>query len=346
MTDKVRLAFVAQAQSCETLGSPLTAHILRLLADELTSGPVAERVLGWRGGPYAAADAVALRLAAGLHGLVLSQQDTELQAFYHAPEAHSDAKARHILRAAILRHPLPLLQWLDSPPQTNEVRRSAALIAAGHWLTARFGLPLVLSELGASAGLNLIWDQYCLNLATQSYGLVDSEITLTPVWRGAMPQHCPPQVAARAGVDLAPINPKTEIVRLLSYIWPDQSDRLTRTQNAAALAATTLTTPVERADAIDWLGRRLAVPHPRRLHVIFHTIAWQYFTPEAQNRGAALLAAAGACASRDAPLAHLSIEADGQPNGAAMTLRLWPGDHRIHLGRMDFHGRWVEWQGG
>ena len=54
------------------------------------------------------------------------------------------------------RHEPFLLASLDSAPQTNEVRRSAVLIEAGHWLTARCGLPLMQSDMGASAGLNLV----------------------------------------------------------------------------------------------------------------------------------------------------------------------------------------------
>jgi hypothetical protein len=34
---------------------------------------------------------------------------------------------------------------------------------------------------------------------------------------------------------------------------------------------------------------------------------------------------------------------DGRPPGAALTLRLWPGDQRFALGRFDFHGRWLDW---
>jgi hypothetical protein len=29
--------------------------------------------------------------------------------------------------------------------------------------------------------------------------------------------------------------------------------------------------------------------------------------------------------------------------GAAITLTIWPGNHVIKLGRVDFHGRWVDW---
>ncbi len=55
---------------------------------------------------------------------------------------------------------------------------------------------------------------------------------------------------------------------------------------------------------------------------------------------------AGEKATGEAPLAWLSMENDGSDNaGAALNLRLWPGDHRIDLGRADFHGRWVDWRG-
>ena len=96
---------------------------------------------------------------------------------------------------------------------------------------------------------------------------------------------------------------------------------------------------------MDWLAQRLAQPQPGALHLVFHTVAWQYFPAATQARGAALLAAAGACATADAPLARLAMEGDstGLP-GAALTLDLWPGGQRIALGRVDFHGRWVDWQ--
>ncbi len=59
-------------------------------------------------------------------------------------------------------HAETILSWLDSPPQTNEVARSAALIGAARFLSALSPLPLRLLELGASAGLNLNFDRYHL----------------------------------------------------------------------------------------------------------------------------------------------------------------------------------------
>ena len=42
-----------------------------------------------------------------------------------------------------------------------------------------------------------------------------------------------------------------------------------------------------------------------------------------------------------------SMEADGQSPGAVMKLTVWAGQSEAGvertLGRVDFHGRWVEW---
>ena len=94
------------------------------------------------------------------------------------------------------------LPWLDQPPQTNEVARSAVLIAAGHWLTARFGLPLVLSELGASAGVNLLVGSLWSELPRPRLGPADPALTLTPDWRGTLPPLAAPRILDRAGADL------------------------------------------------------------------------------------------------------------------------------------------------
>ena len=216
------------------------------------------------------------------------------------------------------------------------------LIAAGHWLTARCGLPLILSDLGASAGLNLLWDQYGLHVGDTSFGPADPTLTLTPDWEGSLPPQRAPQILGRAGVDLNPLDPVTDRLRVLAYLWPDQPDRLARTIAALDLAARS-PPAITRSGAATWLARRLQTRFPGALHLIFHTIAWQYFPPATQARGRALMAAAGAGATADTPLARLAMEADATPGSAALTLTLWPQGETIPLGRADFHGRWVRW---
>jgi hypothetical protein len=129
-------------------------------------------------------------------------------------------------------------------------------------------------------------------------------------------------------------------LRIRSYIWADQPHRMALTQTAIGLADGIT---VARGDAVDWLETRLQTALPGQLHLVYHTVAWQYFPRSTQDRGEALLQAAGTRATTKAPLAHLSMESDGAEPGAALVLRLWPGAQVIPLGRVDFHGRWVEW---
>lgn len=322
------------------------AQLLALLADCWPQGSALGRqVAQINGHPGPAGASIPLRIAAGLHALVLRGEAPELARAY-PPAKRSD----EILRAAVLTafadHEPFLCDWILSPPQTNDVRRSATLMAGAAVVAGRFDLPVVLSELGASGGLNLFWDAYALELPAARMGPADAALRLAPDWDGPLPPLTLPRVAARAGVDLNPLDPREpgDLQRLMAYLWPDQPHRLALTRAAAAV----MTARIDRADAIDWLSQRLDEAPERHVHLIQHTVAWQYFPPAAQARGTALIEAAGARASASRPLAWLSMETDGDTRGAlgaALTLRLWPGDVRLELGRADFHGRWITWNG-
>ncbi|MEO1796339.1 MAG: DUF2332 family protein, partial [Pseudomonadota bacterium] len=97
-------------------------------------------------------------------------------------------------------------------------------------------------------------------------------------------------------------------------------------------------------DALAWLPERLGPRAPGTLHLIYSTIAWQYLPEAAQAEAAAMIAAAGAEATAETPLAWARMEPDGAGAGAGLTLRLWPGYVEIPLGRADFHGRWIDWR--
>ncbi|MCC5957389.1 MAG: DUF2332 family protein [Natronohydrobacter sp.] len=332
-----------QAAACLSLGSPFTARLLSLVADRLRpETPVAEALLTWPT-ERMQADAVALRLAGALHHLVLTGQAQVLARLYASQGNVADAQLWHAVDAALRLKAGPILDTLALAPQTNEVGRASVYIAAAHWLSAAYRLPLVISELGSAAGLNLLWDQYALVIEGQIWGSPDAAIRLAPDWTGPLPPMAPPLIRSRAGVDLNPLDPVADRARLLSYIWADQTERLARMGTALDLA-TEKRPDVARAHAIDWLETRLSRPIPQAVHLVCHTVAWQYFPEAEQARGLALLARAGGRVRMDEPLAHLSMEADGAGPGAALVVHLWPGNDRIVLGRADFHGRWIDWQ--
>lgn len=318
------------------------ARMLPVLAEVWPDGSALDAaVLAFEGDIGPRGHSLPLRLASGLHALVLTGQDTGLVAVY-PPHSAADGKIKAALKDALRRHEAFLLDWITSPPQTNEVRRSAVLIAGAHALVHRTGVDAVhLSELGASAGLNLMFDRFALVAGDVRLGPDEAALTLAPDWNGGAPIVAPFAVTDRRGVDLNPLDPRDtrDALRLRAYLWADQADRHALTE--AAIRANSA--KVDRGCAVDWLEQRLDAAPKRGMHLIFHTIAWQYFPPDRQARGTALIEAAGAHATRDRPLAWLRMEADPEARGASVTARLWPGDHHIPLGRADFHGRWVDW---
>ena len=344
-SDLIRQSFLRQAKACADLGSPFTARLCTLAAERLNGdSSVGATVLGWPGNPDGTGDALALRLAGTLHALVRSGQDPALAAAY-PPQQIEDDTLWAAVEATLRRDETFILERLKSAPQTNEVRRSSALLPGFLTIAALTGKPLILSEVGASAGLNLQWDRYSYQLGDFRWGQA-SAVELAPRWEGPPPPQAPIEITERDGCDLNPLDPSSEDdrLRLFSYIWADQQDRLDRTAGALEMA-TESGLKVEKADAIDWLKKRLTTQRPGMTHVIYHTIAWQYLPPALKAEGEALIAAAGSRATEAAPLARLQLEADGKPEGAAILLTLWPTGETREIGRADFHGRWVKWVG-
>ncbi|MBB3993384.1 hypothetical protein GGR95_001012 [Sulfitobacter undariae] len=333
-----------QAKACANLGSPFMAQLLSVLAENWPqNSALAHKFSAFEGNIGPAGHSLPLRIAGGLHALVLTQRDAGLIATY-PPHRPTDTALRDAVLAALETHQDFLLEWTNSPPQTNEVRRSAVLIAGAQVAVTHFDLPVHLSELGASGGLNLMWDHYALEVMDQRFGPDKAALTLAPKWTGKAPPAKTVHIVDRSGADLNPLDPQdeTDLLRLTAYLWADQPDRLALTRAAASV----MTAQIDKSDAIDWLATRLATAPQGQLHLIQHSVAWQYFPEEVQARGTALIEAAGAQATADRPLAWLSMESDGDATGgkgAAITLRLWPGDITLALGRADFHGRWVDW---
>jgi len=340
-----REAFAFQAQACRQLGSEFMGQLMGLAADRLDTATAPERLaLEWPGDPHPSADSVPLRLAGALHWLVLTGRDPALAQVYPPHAATDDALWRAVAQALEV-HGDAIVAFMASPPQTNEIRRAAAIVPMLHAAVGPFGLPVMLSELGASAGLNLRADQFYLEMGGQSYGPSAAHVRLAPECEGAPPPPVTLHVDDRAGVDLRPfdLSQEAQQSRLLAYLWPDQPERLSNTRAALQLAHA-LPAPVTAGDAIDWLETRLSEQTDGQLHVIYHTVAWQYFPRDVQARGEAMLAKAGKAATDMRPLARISMEADGQGAGAAMTLTMWPDGMPQAMGRVDFHGRWINWE--
>lgn len=331
-----------QAGWCRALGSPFNALLCDLLAERLSADtPLGRRLDQWPGNAHD--DALALRVTGALHARVRSGKAPALAALY-PPAPLPDADALWAALDPELAAPA-LCRWLESPPQTNEVARSAALMPCFLTVARETGLPLALFELGCSGGLNLMPDRYGYRLGGVEAGDPDSLLRLEPEWIGPPPPALPLRIASRAGVDLNPpeLSDPAARARMLAYVWPDQFGRLERMATAMAILSEA-PPEIVRGDAADFVESRVW-PVPGVATTVFHSIAMQYFSAPSKARIAAHLAKAGAAATAHAPLAWIRMEQDEPGAGEPPTLRLtlWPGGAERLLGRAHPHGSMVAW---
>jgi hypothetical protein len=343
----VPAAFRQQIDWCDRLGSPFTARLLeRLLRDIDDGGPAAALVAGWPGDPVA--DALPLRLAGALHALVLAGTAPDLASCYPPRAADGPDLLGPALRGAVTEHAGFLRGFLASPPQTNEVGRAAVLLGGFLQVAAATGLPLSLLEIGASAGLNLVWDRYRYRLGSADWGDPHSRVLLAPEWRGSLPPlDAPVIVAERAACDVAPIDLEDEAqrLRLRAYVWADQVERLARLDGAVAVARRA-GHRVEAADAATWLRAKLARLPAGRATVLFHSIMWTYLSAPDRAAIAETAARAGEAATAAAPFAWLRFELQHPDAPPELRLTLWPGHGETCLARAHPHGSRVTWLGG
>ena len=125
--------------------------------------------------------------------------------------------------------------------QTNEIGRCAVLRPAWEVVAAEVQAPLGLLELGSSAGLNLLVDQWAYRYAPDgpTYGDLETNVLVEAESRGAaLPALGRLDLGSRVGIDLHPVSVHDDAaVRwLLACIWPEQLSRFSRLKQAVDVA--------------------------------------------------------------------------------------------------------------
>jgi hypothetical protein len=344
----IRRSFLEQATFCEKLGSPFTARLLVALEGLLdATTPIGAAVLGWPGDPTALGDALALRLAGALQSLVLKgEASADVQALYPPHTLPEVGVMRPALNAALERHAPAILDALRFSPQTNETTRLGVLFPGLLTIARMTGSRLALFEIGASAGLNLCLDRFAYQFGDRTYGAPVAEPLIAPEWQGEMVDGPMPDIVSRRGCDLNPlrIRDPQHRLRLRSFIWPDQPLRIDRFEAAVRTALATEFT-LDQADAAAWVEGNVAIAEEAGVcPVLLHSIAFQYFPEQTQQRIAAHMDRLGAAATKTKPIAWLAFEQLGN-RGAHLVLRLWPGGEYRVLARAGAHVPKVIWFG-
>jgi hypothetical protein len=132
---------------------------------------------------------------------------------------------------------------------------------------------------------------------------------------------------------------------LLSYIWPDEPERLEGIAHAAQVAAAH-PAPIECASAAAWLATALDQPRPEMLTVLWQSVVNQYLDRDERATIASVFASAAA-----APLAWLTLEPPADPSATdsfELRCRERPevngsGTARL-IAHAGYHGPPVVWQ--
>ncbi len=335
-----------QADHATRNGAPCTGRLVRAFIPLLAgTSKVGQRMREWPG--LSLEDAMPLRLAGGFHYLHLTGTDQRIEPVYRGQVTDPEA-VEAIVVGVVADHDEALLAWFAGPPQTNEAGRSAGIMAQLLWLSGRLGPRFELNEIGSSAGINTMMDRFAFDLGGVRAGVEGSPMLIRPEWRGPPPPAGPVEIVSIRGCDVQPIDlsDPAEALRLKCYVWPDMPERLARIDAAIALAARQRPDVVQM-DAADWVERRLADPQAQGVtRVLFHSIVWQYIPEEGRGRIEAAMAAAGARATAERPLAWVTVETNRQTFRHELRCRFWPGGKvETLLGEAHAHGAWVEWFG-
>ncbi len=183
-------------------------------------------------------------LFGAVHYLLLKGKEHPLKAFYPSivPISRSYRDSYEPFRDFCLTYRNEIESILKTRlVQTNEVRRCAYLYPVFCRVYEMAKKPLALIEIGTSAGLQLLWDQYSYNYGRRAiFGKADSTITISSELKGEMSMSllsAPPPVSKRIGIDLHTIdvNDEEEKMWLTSLIWPEHTERLSLFGKAASL---------------------------------------------------------------------------------------------------------------
>ncbi len=355
-----------QADACEQLGSQLWGRVLRIVADDVAAEGPSWSVLGERAG-LRFGQAGPLRLVGASHRLALTGHADDWASLLPscggavpAPGDRGDAVLRDRWLSLVERRGDELVAGLDREVQTNEVGRAAALgyahavVLASH--LAHFGVAvsaLRLVELGCSGGLNLRSDRFRLDLGgAPSGGLVlgdpEGRVRLRPDVRTAIVDQVLEGTAVeRIGIDPHPIDPTSDEgrVTLLSFVWPDQTERFDRLVAAIDVArqvpARLVATGSRTTAAV--LDDELEQPAEAGVAtVVQHSIVWQYVPVDERPAIAAVIERRGRDATPDSPLVWVRYEPDEwDRTRAAVWVRCWPAGGDRLVAHADYHGRWL-----
>ena len=228
--------------------------------------------------------------------------------------------------------------------QTNEVTRCATLMPAFVLVSHKSqGRPLYLVDIGASAGLNLLWDRYGYEYgAGLRCGDINSPVQIKcAVTRTGVPplSNTFPKISARVGIDINPIDVRDPeaVLWLRALIWPEHEKRAELLERAVQIVRRDPPTVI-RGDGVEVFSDIIgAVPDDSVLCMM------RIFTPlpaVSRNRLSSLISEYGT--KRDIFL--ISARPHGRDDSELHLVSIVNGIRTEEcVAYFQNHGAWMEW---
>ena len=302
-------------------------------------------------------DAEVLALAAGAHGppypnvllaavhyLLLGGADHPLRHFYPSVSQTSvrDDDPYPYFRRFCLEHQDAIRDLIVTRRvQTNEVGRCAYLLPAIEAVSQLSGRPpLAMIDVGASAGLALLWDRYgYVYDGHDRRGDASSPVQMRCEVRGDRRPPLPvemPRVASRTGIDLNPVDvgDDDQVLWLQALIWPEHKDRADLFEAAVEIARLHPPSMVA-GDALDLLPGVVEGAPEEATVCIFQNWIWAQLGATGMDRLRAVEEELGV--KRDVYV----IWSDGYQLGLR-SFESGKKNERL-LANIHAHGHWLEW---
>ncbi len=285
-----------------------------------------------------------------VHLLLLKGAGHPLSAFYPSIST-APAKLDYVypyFRSFVLEHREEIREIISTRlVQTNEVGRCAVLVPAFEVIARQSKpRPLALLEVGASAGLTLLWDRYGYNYGQGlRCGDPDSPVQIECSLRGRNLPPLPdkfPEIVSRIGVDLNPIdlNDSESVLWLRALVWPEHQKRVRQLQAAIELVRRKPPKLVA-GNALEQLPSILSSIPQNRALCVYHSFVTTFLSREERERLRSLIAQH----AEKRPLYLVSLEwyrEKEHPELELVSYGRGVETGRI-LARCNSHGEWLEW---
>lgn len=286
-----------------------------------------------------------------VHFLLLRGADHPVRAFYPTLGGKGDGdleSAFPLFRDFVHQHESQVFQLITSRvTNTNEVGRSALLHSGFRALAKLSTEPLHLIEVGASAGLNLLWHRFGVRFARDGMAAAtiapDAPLVLDCALRGNIdpPSTPTPAIGRRVGIELNPVDLGDADDRdwLRALIFPTEVGRLRRLEKAIAMFQQS-PCEVRHGDALALLPEAMAEASPQTTLCVYHTIVLYQFSREMREAFDSLLVTAGL----RRPVFHLAFEFDGRDYTLLLERHFDGSRDAFPLAISHPHGTWLEWK--